>query len=243
MAPTTNWQGITLYKTEAVATFGTDAERVNVWIDDEDMTNYYVERGDGFVAIDNDNEYLFDIEDNKHYMFVVDIAGNVEHIDLDYASGGYATCGNVYKHLSEAISAARKEFNDWYAVDSLDAATGRVHRLYVGDGKTACKMAGEYASGANLVSPDGSEPAEPGEYGPARFYRATLIDAKAAHDYFMGGRIGGGELVTVAQAAKELGITRQSAYGLVERGVLPSEECMGLRVGMYSVALRLAAKA
>lgn len=134
------------------------------------------------------------------------------------------------------------EFNDWYAVDSLDAITGRVHRLYVGDGKTACKMAGERASGLNLVSPDGSEPAEPGEYGPARFYRATLIDAKAAYDYFTGHTMGN-ELIPVAQAAKELGITRQSAYGLVERGVLPSEECMGLRVGMYSVGLRLAAKA
>ena len=124
------------------------------------------------------------------------------------------------------------EYNDWYAVDSFDAITGRVWRLYVGDAESACKMAGERASrSAN------------GEGVAALFYRATLIDARAARDYMLAQSLEAdelGELIPVAQAAKELGIARQSAYGLVERGAIPSEECAGVRVGRYSVALRLA---
>ena len=133
----------------------------------------------------------------------------------------------------------------WYAVDSFDPESGRVHRLFVGDGLTACKMAAERAAGTNLVGPDG-DPAEPGECGPALFYRATLIDPDAARDYMLAADLdvaNVGELITVAQAAEELGITRQSAYELVERGAMPSEGVGVARVGRYSVALRLAAKA
>ena len=138
------------------------------------------------------------------------------------------------------------EYRDWYAVDSYDPTTKKVHRLYVGDGETACRMAAERASGANLVDYMG-EPAEPGEFGPALFYRATLIPSKSARDYFLGTLVDDmaaptNELIPVAQAAEELGIARQSAYELVRRGVMPSEECDGIRVGRYSVALRLAAK-
>lgn len=134
------------------------------------------------------------------------------------------------------------EYRDWYAVDSMDAITGRVRRLYVGDAASACKMAAERVRGDGLVDYEGN-PCEPGEFGPALFYRATLIDARAAHDYMLAQSLEAdelGELIPVAQAAKELGIARQSAYGLVERGAIPSEECAGVRVGRYSVALRLA---
>ena len=139
-----------------------------------------------------------------------------------------------------------EQHNDWYAVDNYDPVTRSVHRLYVGDGETACKMAGRRASGYGLVDYAG-EPAEPGWDGNALFYRATLIDAAAAHDYLSACLMDGlpehvNELIPFAQAAKELGIARQSCYELVKRGVLPSEECDGIRVGRYSVFLRNAAK-
>ena len=137
------------------------------------------------------------------------------------------------------------QYRYWYAVDCYDPTMRRVHRLYVGDADSAFKMASDLVV-ANVVDYDGSMSA-PGELGPAAFYRATLVDAKAARDYLL--CIGmhdapehSNELITVAQAAEELGITRQSAYELVRRGVIPSEECDGIRVGRYSVALRLAAK-
>lgn len=138
------------------------------------------------------------------------------------------------------------ELRDWYAVDSLDPEENRVHRLYVGDAETACAMAARRASGADLVDLEGN-PCEPGEFGPAMFYRATLVDARAARDYMLCCTMHDapdhmGELLTIKRAADELGITRQSCYELVQRGVLPSEECAGQRVGRYSVALRNAGR-
>ena len=138
------------------------------------------------------------------------------------------------------------ELRDWYAVDCYDASERRVHRLYVGDAETACAMAARRASGADLADSEGN-PAELGELGPAPFYRATFVEPRAARDYMMCAAVHdapphSNELVTVAQAASELGIARQSCYELVRRGVLPAEECDGLRVGRYSVALRNAAR-
>ena len=152
------------------------------------------------------------------------------------------------KTVDEIIANWETERNrDWYAVDVYDPCEKTVHRLYVGDGETACKMAAGKASGLNLVSPDGSELAEPGEYGPANFYRATLISEQAAHDYLVDcmaqlegkSELNSNELITIQQAANELGITRQSCYELVRRGTLASEECDGIRVGRYSVFARL----
>lgn len=135
---------------------------------------------------------------------------------------------------------------EWWAVDSYDGETGRVHRLFVGDGERARQIAAERASGSGLVDGEGN-PAEPGEFGPAPFYRAAVIDPRAARDYMLACVMHDapehvGELITVKQAADELGIHRQSCYELVERGVLPSEECGGIRVGRYSVALRNASR-
>ena len=140
---------------------------------------------------------------------------------------------------------------DWYAVDSYDAETGAIHRLMVGDHDEAAQFAAARASGAGLTSPAGDELAEPGEYGPYPFYRATLISPKAARDYFLVLHESlfandlpehSNELIPVSQAAVELGISRQSAYGLVDRGAIPSENVDGIRVGRYSVYLRNAAK-
>lgn len=138
------------------------------------------------------------------------------------------------------------QYAEWWAADNYDPVERRVHRLYVGDAATARRIAGERAAGIALVDYDGN-PCEPGEFGPAKFYRATVIDAKAARDYFLclemhDAPAHSNELIAVKQAADELGIRRQSAYELVDRGVLPAEECDGLRVGRYSVALRNAAK-
>ena len=118
--------------------------------------------------------------------------------------------------------------------------------LYVGDGETACEMAARKAAGRDLVDHEGN-PAEPGWDGNMFLYRATLVDPKAARDYLMCCLVHdapphSNELIPFADAAKELGITRQGAYDLVKRGIMPGEHFDGLRVGRYSVVLRNAAK-
>ena len=117
-----------------------------------------------------------------------------------------------------------EQYRDWYAVDKL-GADGAMRRLFVGDCKRASKIAADYAAGAGLVDFEGN-PCEPGEFGPAAFYRCTLISPQAAYDYMRGiadDVDGGDELLTVHDAAAFMGITRQSVHSLIKRGRLAAE--------------------
>ena len=100
--------GTRLYKTETIATWGVGGERKNVWIDDEEFPNLYVEDGGEFVAISEDNVHLFDVVENDHYAFVITEDGEVGYVDRDQARGVYRAGDREFEHLSDAMSAARR---------------------------------------------------------------------------------------------------------------------------------------
>lgn len=96
-----------LYKTETIASWGVECKRKNVWIDDEEFPNLYVEDGGEFIKINEDTVDLFDVVENDHYAFVITEADEVGYVDLDQ-SRGYIADGRVFEHLSDAMSAARR---------------------------------------------------------------------------------------------------------------------------------------
>ena len=115
---------------------------------------------------------------------------------------------------------------EYFAVDSYDPADGTARRVAVFTGeKTARKQVKE-----EFARDEGGT-----------FWRITRIGEEEAWQWTEGMRLGDyGELVSVARAAKELGITRQTMNSLVLRGIIPSVKIDGTRVGMYSIALRKA---
>jgi hypothetical protein len=114
-------QEVKLYKTETVASFGTECERVTVWIDEDEFPNIFIQNAEGeFIEIGEDNAHLFDVVEGDHYMFVVTDAGDVAYIDRDVTQDAYVTGGVAYEHLSDAMTAAR----------SPQSARNRAHAKY-----------------------------------------------------------------------------------------------------------------
>lgn len=126
-------------------------------------------------------------------------------------------------------------FREWYAVDVMrpneDAKQPmKVTRTFVGDRERAAKIAAERVTALNLLDPTGSCPAEPGEFGEAPFYRMTAVSPEVAHDYFAGILAGlehPGRMLTMAEAAKRYGVTKQSVHERIRRGRIAAEEVGG----------------
>ena len=130
---------------------------------------------------------------------------------------------------------------DWFAVDSFDSETGRVYRLFVGDYDTASNMAARRAAGRDLVDYCG-EIVEPGAIAGigGNFYRCVMIDADEAKKYMQGClNDAGNDFLTITEAAKALGVSRQAVHSLIKRGKLKAEIIAGeYRILRYSVELR-----
>lgn len=124
-------------------------------------------------------------------------------------------------------------YREWYAVDVMRANEDvkqpmKVTRMFVGGRERAAEIASERVTGLNLTF--GGAPAEPGEFGEAPFYRMTAVSPEMAHDYFAGILAGighPGRMLTLAEAAKRYGVSKQSVHERITRGRIAAEEVGG----------------
>lgn len=120
---------------------------------------------------------------------------------------------------------ATERDNDWYAVDMLNDR-GEMRRLLVANYDECARFAADRVTGAGLVDYEGN-PAEPGWNGAAPFYRVAIIHERAAYDAFAGCLMDGlqddGRMLTMSEAAKVMGISRQAVHGLIKRGSIYAE--------------------
>ena len=77
-----------------------------------------------------------------------------------------------------------RQFDDWYAVDVLKPNGEGLRIMVTNDAEDAKRLAADRAAGRGLVDPCG-EPCEPGEFGPASYYRCTMIGAEDAREYLL----------------------------------------------------------
>lgn len=113
------------------------------------------------------------------------------------------------------------EFNDWYALDEL-TDDGRMLRVTVGTFEDVQRMAANFMFGGDDAGAFANEP----------FYRVKLIDAESARLFFTAcasqdAPENAAQLLSVREAAEQMGRTRQAVLELVKRSRLHAEMIMG----------------
>lgn len=137
-----------------------------------------------------------------------------------------------YLMNTESKTIEYSDETEWYAVDRLTPndnpkQPAKVLRMRVCDRATANKMVAEFAAGINVTDYEGNL-AEPGEFGEAPFYRVTLVSQDMARDWFEGFKMEKDEgcygwMLTLSEAAKKYGMSKQSMWERIKRGRMTAE--------------------